>query len=112
MEFHGEGKVRRVYQMWGEVLNESDQPLPVALVRGVLMYGNQAAGYGLSEVRNVPPNGRASFNFYAYQLGIEGAPKPNGYDAMVIPGFGLSQGFQELGAFGHYLEQLLSGSGM
>jgi len=111
LEFRGEGRVRRVYQMWGEVLNESDQPLPVAVVRGALLYGSQAAGYGLSEVQNVPPGGRAGFNFYSYQLGLEGAAKPNAYDAMVIPGFQISQAFKDLGAYGTMLEQLLMGSG-
>jgi len=112
LEFHGEGRVRRVYQMYGEVLNESDQPLAVGVVRGMLLVGNQAAGYGLAEVQNVPPKGRAPFNFYAYQLAVEGAPKPNNYGAIVIPGFRLNQAFQELGAYGQFLEHILGTSGL
>ncbi|MCD6350819.1 MAG: hypothetical protein J7M26_01760, partial [Armatimonadetes bacterium] len=67
---------------------------------------------GLSEVQDVAPHGKAFFNFYAYQLAPESAPKPNGYDAMLIPGFRLDQAFKQLGAYGTLLEQILMGSGL
>lgn len=112
LEVRAEGYVRRVYQMWGELLNESEQVLPVAVVRGVLLYNNQAAGYGLQEVNNVAPMGRAAFNFYCYQLALEAAPKPNNYDAMVIPGYSLADAFKQLGSYGAVLQEILRGTGL
>ena len=97
--------------MWGEVVNGSNEPVAVAVIRGVLLYDHQAAGYGLQELQNLPPKGRSRFNFYCYQLALESAPKPNAYQAMVIPGYHLSEAFKQLGEYGMMLEEILRASG-
>ncbi|MBC7287514.1 MAG: tetratricopeptide repeat protein [Armatimonadetes bacterium] len=100
------GKIRRVYIMYGEVLNDSDVPCEVAVIRGRLLARSQAAGYGLAELGQIPPHGTARFQFYAYQLADENAPAPDNYDAMVIPGFGLSSILEQMG-LGPELEQMI-----
>ena len=106
MTVRAEGKVRRVYVIYGEVLNDSDVPCEVAVIRGRLLAHGQAAGYGLAELGQIPPHGRARFSFYAYQLADEHAPPPDNYDAIAIPGFGLSKMLESLG-LGPDLEQII-----
>jgi hypothetical protein len=100
-EEHLEGKVRRTYQIWGELVNESSVSCDVALIRGTLLYNQQAAGYGLAELANIGSQGRVAFNFYGYQLADEGVT------AIVIPGFHLDRMLQQLGLSGTPLGELL-----
>ncbi len=108
-----EDQVVRRFRMWGELLNESNRPLRVILVRGRLLVNNQTVGYGLGEVANVPPGARAGFEFPCFQVTSAGSPMPNGYDAMALPGVDWRQVVRGmgLGALEPLIEQAITRSG-